>query len=464
MKEQPKSNVDALVLFGATGDLAFKKIFPALAQLARRDQLAIPVIGVARPQWTMERFHERVRDSLKTHGEGIEKKGQQELLKLTRYVSGDYNDDQTFAKLRAALGGAQHPIFYLAIPPSLFATVVGSLQHANCADGARVIVEKPFGRDLASARQLNAALRSVFPDAAIFRIDHYLGKEPVQNLLYFRFANAFLEPVWNRHYVSSIEVTMAETFGVAGRGSFYEDVGTIRDVVQNHLLQVVALLTMEPPSRHTIDAVRGEKAKVLNAITALDPSSVVRGQYTGYREENGVSSESRVETFAAMRLYVDSWRWAGVPIYIRAGKRLHATVTEVTVKFKLPPQNVFGEKGGSTNNQLRFRLTPDVGIALVSQAKLPGNDMVGEPLELSVCQAGMKRVMTPYERLLQEVIEGDQTLFAREDGIEAAWAIVDPVLGAAPDVEFYAPGSWGPPSAATVGPAGGWRNPRMGKS
>ncbi len=462
------TKIDALVLFDATGDLAFKKLFPALADLTAQDQLYIPVIGMGRQAWSDEKFNARIRDSRNTHGNAAEQKGLEKLLLLTRFVGGDYNDSATFGKLKACMGTARHPLFYLAIPPSSFSTVIESLHDAGCANGARVIVEKPFGRDLASARQLNAELRKVFPDAAIFRIDHYLGKEPVQNLLYFRFANAFLEPVWNNHYVQSIEITMAETFGVAGRGRFYEEVGAVRDVVQNHLLQVVALLTIEPPSSHTVDALRNEKVKVLDAIAPLAPTAVVRGQYAGYRDEDGVDRASQVETFAAMRLYIDSWRWAGVPIYIRAGKCLHNTVTEVTVKFKLPPQNVFGNNSDAqsipTNNQLRFRPTPEIGISLITQTKIPGDAMRGEALELSMRQSDITHGLNPYARLLSEAIEGDQTLFARQDGVEAAWHIIDPVLTATTAVQLYDPGSWGPSMTATIGPVGGWHNPAAGKT
>jgi len=449
--------VDALVLFGATGDLAYKKLFPALATMAHQGKLTIPVIGIASDKWTCERFRERIEKSVAENGDGPDSAAS--LMSLIRYVGGDYRDAATFTKLRQALDGAVHALHYLAIPPSLFATVAAGLQNSNCAEGARVIVEKPFGRDLHSARQLNAELRKVFPESAIFRIDHYLGKEPVQNLLYFRFANAFLEPVWNRQYIQSIEITMGETFGVGSRGKFYEEVGALRDVVQNHLLQIVALLTIEPPSHHTVDALRSEKLKIFNAIAPLDRSAIVRGQYAGYRDETGVNSQSQVETFAALRLYIDSWRWAGVPVYIRAGKRLHKTVTEVTVKFKLPPHNIFGAAGALSNNELCFRLNPDVGISLIAQAKLPGTDMIGEALNLTVQHEDFAYTANPYIRLLQDAMKGDQTLFAREDGIEAAWEIVDQILRTQTDLESYAPASWGPPGADALGPAGGWKNP-----
>ena len=451
---------DALVLFGATGDLAHRKIFPALQAMVRRGELDIPVIGVARAEWDVARLRERVRDSLEKHGGGVDAHAFARLSPLLRYARGDYRDAATFDQLCAALGGAKRPLYYLAIPPSMFATVVQGLGRVGCAEG-RVVVEKPFGRDLASAQELSRVLHGVFDESAIFRIDHYLGKEPVQNLAYFRFANSFLEPVWTRNYVESVQVTMAERFGVQGRGSFYEEVGAVRDVVQNHMLQVVANLAMEPPIGYGADALRDEKVKVFRAIRPLTPKSLVRGQYQGYRDEEGVDPHSHVETFAAMRLHIDSWRWEGVPFYIRVGKRLPVTATEVMVELRRPPQAVFGKATPAQSNYFRFRLGPDaMAIALGARTKKPGTAMVGDEIELYVCNAKGDE-MQAYERLIGDAIRGDATLFARQDAVEAAWRIVDPVLDARNAVHEYRAGSWGPAEAdAIIARVGGWQNPK----
>jgi glucose-6-phosphate 1-dehydrogenase len=447
---------DGLVLFGASGDLAHRKIFPALQALTRRGRLDVPVVGVARSDWTLEQFRARVRQGIERHGR-FDEAVFAKLRERLRYVRGEYDDPATFTALHAELGGAKRPLHYLAIPPSMFPTVVEGLGRSGCARDARVVVEKPFGRDLPSARALNATLHRIFPERSIFRIDHYLGKEAVQNLLLFRFTNTFLEPIWNRNYVESVQITMAESLGLEGRGGFYEEAGAIRDVIQNHMLQVVGFLAMEPPATTYDESIRDEQVKVFRMIRAISPADLVRGQFRGYRKEPGVAPDSTVETFAAVRLHVDSWRWDGVPFLIRAGKCLAATTTEVVVTLRKPPLSKLCHDG---KNHVRFRLSPDVTIAIGARVKRPGEEMLTDPTELSVVHRADAQALGAYERLLGDAMEGDQTLFAREDAVEAAWAVVQPVLGSPTPPREYEQGSWGPAQAAALAAEiGGWHCP-----
>ncbi len=455
---------DALVLFGATGDLARKQIFPALYAMAKRGVLHVPVIGVAHSSWNLEHLQARVRESVAQAVGGIDDEGAfSRLITLLRYVGGDYKDAGTFVALKGALGDAARPAYYLAIPPSLFETVIEALGGGGMAGGARVIVEKPFGRDLASARELNRVAQSVFPEDSIFRIDHFLGKEEIMNLLYFRFANSFLEPIWNRNYVASFQITLAEDFGVEGRGAFYETAGCLRDVIENHLFQVVALLAMEPPTSRGFGAVQSEKADVFRAIRPLTPDDLVRGQFAGYRDETGVAKDSDVETFCALRLFIDTWRWARVPWYLRSGKCLPETAFEVLVELKPPPQQLFADSSPADGpaNYVRFRLAPDVSIALAARVKRAGEEFLGDQRELFLLDA-QPNEEAPYERLLGDAMAGDGALFTREDAVEAAWTVVDPVLANHHRAHPYRPGTWGPKQAdELIASDSPWHNPSL---
>lgn len=462
-----KKPADALVVFGATGDLAHKNIFPALYAMGRSGALKVPVIGVASSKWSVEQLRARAResiehDSVEAAGSKVDLRALDHLLSSLQYVSGDYRDGATFEALRVALGGAQRPTFYLAIPPALFPTVIRGLQAAGLTEGGRVIVEKPFGHDMASSRELNRVALDAFPEDAIFRIDHFLGKEAIMNILYFRFANSFLEPIWNRHHIASMQITLAEQFGIGSRGAFYESAGCLRDVMQKHLFQIVALLAMEPPASRHFDAVHRHKADVLKAMRPLGADDILRGQYLGYRDEPRVANDSDVETYCALRVHVDSWRWGGVHWYLRSGKCLPVTACEVVVRLKAPPQNLFGDAAMPDEaNTLRFHLSPHSTIALAARVKRAGKEFVGDQREFTLLEEEPGE-QSPYERLLTDALDGDGALFAREDAIEAAWAVVEPVLVEHAPVHIYEAGSWGPPAANRfIAADGSWHNPAL---